>query len=114
VSARGEAGIDLTPSQALGAVLGPLAHRFSPALRMAIVESLGLHPPGQCVELDTGEIALVVAPRREDLARPVIRVIAAPGESERREIAPLAPERSIVRALSAAETPSLDEAVKFA
>lgn len=115
VSARSEAGAAITPAQALGAVLGPLAHRFSPALRTALVESLGFHPPGQCVELDTGVIALVVMPRREDLARPVVRVVAGPGgrpllpgELDGWEGGPLPAERSIVRDLSAEETPEID------
>jgi hypothetical protein len=117
VSARSEAGTSVTPAQALGAVLGPLAHRFSPALRAAIVESLGYHPPGQCVELDTGEIAIVVAPGREDLARPIVRVVAGaggrpllPGEfkGDRWEGGPLPVERSIVRDLTAEETPDIE------
>lgn len=113
VSARSEAGKAVTPAQALGAVLGPLAPGFRPALRSAIVESLGYHPPGQCVELDTGQIALVVAPRREDLARPIVRVVAGasgrpllPGEGW--EGGPLPDERSIVRDLTAEETPEID------
>jgi len=105
-------GSVLTPVQALGAVLGPLATCFDPALRVALVEALGIHPPGQFVELDNGEIALVVAPQAETPARPIVQIMAKPGapalrEDERPAAAPLPEERSIVRDLAADETPGL-------
>jgi len=105
-------GSVLTPVQALGAVLGPLATCFDPALRAALVEALGIHPPGQFVELDNGDIALVVAPQVETPARPIVQIMAKPGapalrEDERPAAAPLPEERSIVRDLAADETPGL-------
>ena len=112
VNTRGDAGRALTPVQALGAVLGPLATRFDPALRAALVEALGIHPPGQFVELDNGEIALVVAPQVDTPARPIVQIVAKPGapalrEDERPAAGPLPEERSIVRDLAAGETPGL-------
>jgi len=102
----------LTPAQALGTVLGPLATCFDPALRAALVEALGIHPPGQFVELDNGVIALVVAPQAETPARPIVQIVAKPGapalrEDERPAAGPLPEERSIVRDLAADETPGL-------
>jgi hypothetical protein len=115
VGARDHAGKPLTPAQALGAVLGPLATRFDPALRAALVEALGIHPPGQFVGLDNGEIALVIAPRGDDPARPIVQVVTTPGgrplhEAERRAGGPLPEERSIVRDLAASEVPGLEAA----
>jgi HD-GYP domain-containing protein (c-di-GMP phosphodiesterase class II) len=80
VSARTAVGTTVTPAQALGMVLGPYGHAFSPALRAALVQSLGFHPPGTCVELDDGFLAVVVAPRPEDPDRPIVRVICGPGK----------------------------------
>jgi len=104
----------VTPAQALGMVLGPYGHAFSPALRAALVQSLGFHPPGTCVELDDGSLAVVVAPRLEDFDRPVVRVIAGPGGrpllAGEWEGGPVPEERSIVRDLTAEETPEFEAA----
>ena len=114
VSARTAVGTTVTPAQALGMVLGPYGHAFSPALRAALVQSLGFHPPGTCVELDDGCLAVVVAPRLDDFERPLVRVIAGPGGRPllpgEWEGGPLPEERSIVRDLSAEETPEFEAA----
>ncbi len=115
VSARTPQGTTVTPAQALGMVLGPYGHAFSPALRAGLVQSLGFHPPGQCVELDDGYIAVVVAPRLEDLDRPIVKVVFAPGArpflpGEGWEGGPLPEDRSIVRDLAAEEVPEFDAA----
>jgi HD-GYP domain-containing protein (c-di-GMP phosphodiesterase class II) len=113
VSARTEAGATVTPAQALGMVLGPYGHAFSPALRAALVQSLGFHPPGQGVELDDGALAVVVGPST-DLAHPIVRVIAGPGGRPllpgEWEGGPLPEERAIVRDLTAEETPEFEAA----
>jgi len=113
VSARTAAGTTVTPAQALGMVLGPYGHAFSPALRAALVQSLGFHPPGTCVELDDESVAVVVAPRLEDMDRPLVRVIAGPGGRPVLpgdwEGGPVPEERSIVRDLTAEETPEFEE-----
>ena len=115
VSARTPQGTTVTPAQALGMVLGPYGHAFSPALRAALVQSLGFHPPGQVVELDDGYIAVVVAPRPEDPARPIVKVIFAPGlrpylPGEAFDGGPLPDDRSIVRDLPAEEVPEFEAA----
>jgi HD-GYP domain-containing protein (c-di-GMP phosphodiesterase class II) len=79
VSARAEVGRSTTPCQALGMVVGPLTGGFDPALKLALVETLGFYPPGQLVELDDGTVAMVVAPNRDDLARPVLQPLTGPG-----------------------------------
>ena len=102
VSARGGVGKATTPAQALGMIVGPLTGGFDPALKVALVETLGFHPPGQLVQLDDGSVAMVIAPDRTNLDRPIIQPCLGP-DGRRLETAaaraggPLPPERSILR-----------------
>ena len=72
---RSPRGRSVTPYQALGMMLGPLADRFDPVMLWALVHSVGFYPPGQLVELSDGRTAVVLAPNKQDLARPHVRVI---------------------------------------
>lgn len=92
------------PQHALGVVLGPLAGRFHPALRAALVQALGVHPPGQIVELDDGAVARVCAADPRDPRRPLLERMTGPAatglESEvRGRVEALADDRRIVRAV---------------
>ena len=112
---RSPRGLDVTPYEALGLMLGPLARRFNPALLWALVQAVGFYPPGQVVELDDGSIALVLAPQPGDFHRPHVRVIVRPDGSrvpaeEPLEFRPLPPERRVQRALSAYEYPAFERA----
>ena len=107
---RSGRGQNVTPYQALGMMLGPLAPRFEPALLWALVRSLGFYPPGQMVTLDDGAVALVLSPNPADLARPNVRVIVnALGQwldpAHRDEFCPLPAERAVMRALRMEEYP---------
>ena len=82
---RSRHGANVTPYQALGMVLGPMRSAFEPVLLWALVQAVGLYPPGQLVELDDGRIALVLAPNAENLAKPHVRVIA---RTDRRRLTP--------------------------
>jgi HD-GYP domain-containing protein (c-di-GMP phosphodiesterase class II) len=109
---RSERGRTVTPCEALGMVLGPLAGRFDPGLRQVLVQSVGFYPPGQLVKLDDGAVAVVLAPDPADLARPHVRIVidALGLRSDAKhpiEFRPLPPERSITRPLRAAEYPDL-------
>jgi hypothetical protein len=91
-------------------MLGPMAHRFEPALLWALVRSVGFYPAGQLVMLDDGFIATALAPNADDPARPHVRVIlSAIGvrlpAGQQIEYRPLPPERRVVRALKIAEYP---------
>lgn len=107
---RSRHGANVTPYQALGMVLGPLRGSFEPVVLWALVQAVGLYPPGQLVELDDQTIALVLAPNPADLERPTVRTIA---RSDRRRIAPeervehnpLPASLKIVRALKAEDYP---------
>lgn len=78
ISARGDVGKSTTPAQALGMIVGPLTGGFDPWLKLALIEVLGIHPPGQFVELDDGTIAMVIAPNRDDIARPILHPVTGP------------------------------------
>jgi hypothetical protein len=99
----------LSPNSALARVIGPLRGLWHPALTAALVRALGVHPPGQYVELDDGSLARAVGPDSTDPERPWIEPVAdARGvtvpAAERRAM-PLPLGRSIVRALPRAEWP---------
>ena len=103
---RSERGAEITPSGALGMMLGPLSAKFDPALLWALVQTVGFYPPGQLVELDDGSIAIVLAPNIEDLARPHVHLITGPKRmaletSEAVELRPIPRGMSVLRALKA-------------
>ena len=105
---RSERGAKVTPYEALGMMLGPLKARFLPAMLWALVMSVGLYPPGQLVEMDDGALAVVLAPNPDDPARPHVRIMReATGYAPHQptEYRPIAPGRSIRRALRAEEYP---------
>jgi HD-GYP domain-containing protein (c-di-GMP phosphodiesterase class II) len=112
---RGARGRSVTPYQALGVMLGPIASRFDPVLLWALVRSVGFYPPGQLVELSDGRTAVVLAPNQEDLARPHVRVIrdecGVPfSPIEAKELRPLPTALSVARALAAHEYPEVSRA----
>ncbi len=107
---RDETGAFRTPNQALATVLGPLAPAFDPALRAALVRSLGLYPPGQIVALDDGALAIVLATAPATPDRPQIEWLTGPegallSADEVRPAGPLPDERRVARALTRAEWP---------
>jgi hypothetical protein len=92
------------PHDALGMVLGPLGGRFHPALRAALVRAVGIHPPGQIVELDDGTVARVCAADPRDPHRPLLERMTGPAaerleRAARGQVAPLPDERRIARAM---------------
>lgn len=99
----------LTPYEALGRVLGPLAPLFPAGLRAALARALGVYPPGQVVEMDDGSIARSLGGLPGEPERPVVEwlVDAAGGgiEPGARSGVPLPPERSVRRALPLAAWP---------
>ncbi len=108
-------GAAITPCEALGKIFGPLASRFDPAMRWALVQSVGIYPPGQMVELDDGSIALVLGPNAADPTRPSVRLrvdaAGVPLEGpDRIELRPLPESRTVRRALRLEEYPRDDAA----
>ncbi len=107
---RSRRGAEVTPSEALGMMLGPMRARFDAAMLWALVQTVGLYPPGQVVELSDGTLAAVLAPNSEDLERPRLRVLT---DREKKLLdpdklfdwQPLPAEMSVVRALKSSEYP---------
>lgn len=113
LAAHAESGRPITPSEALAMVLGGHAERFDPARCWGLVKTVGLYPPGQVVELDDGSIAVVVTPHPTDPARPGVRLLVGAGgvqlaAGEPGERVPLPAERSVRRALGAADHAALE------
>ncbi len=65
----------LSPGGALARIVGPMRSHWHPALSIALVRALGIHPPGQVVELDDGSVARTVVPSPDDLERPWIELL---------------------------------------
>jgi HD-GYP domain-containing protein (c-di-GMP phosphodiesterase class II) len=109
---RSEAGLGVTPYEALGMILGPLAERFDKALLWALVQTVGFYPAGQLVELDDCSVAFVLHPNPNDLARPHVRVVREPnGEvvthGKPREFRPIPNDTQIKRAIPGDEYPAI-------
>jgi putative nucleotidyltransferase with HDIG domain len=65
----------LVPHEAMRLILRSSGTIFDPVLARAFVRVMGLYPVGSVVELDSGELALVVRPGVEDTARPLVKII---------------------------------------
>lgn len=110
VSARAVLGQATTPTQVLGMIVGPFTGGFHPALKLGLIEALGFYPPGQFVEFDDGTLAMVIAPNRDHLDRPVVHPLTGPGRGPIVEPVQwpggILPEgRAIVRALRPSDMP---------
>jgi hypothetical protein len=101
----------LSPNGALARVIGPLRDRWHPALPTALVRVLGLHPPGQYVELDDGSIACALGPDASDPERPWIERVmdtrGVPTLPAQRQATPLPAQHFVRRALPREEWPRL-------
>ena len=64
-----------TPFEALHYLLGTAKASFDPAVRWALVQTVGLYPPGTVMVTDTNIAVLSVAPNAADLRRPHCRVL---------------------------------------
>jgi HD-GYP domain-containing protein (c-di-GMP phosphodiesterase class II) len=71
----------LTQDQALGYMLDHSGTDFDPILLKAFINMLGVYPIGSLLELDTGELALVIeAGKAADGTRPRVVLLAADGQ----------------------------------
>ncbi|MCI0370218.1 MAG: HD-GYP domain-containing protein [candidate division NC10 bacterium] len=79
----------MEPTRAIARMKELAATVFDPAVLEKFIEMLGIYPAGTVVRLDTGELALVLRPNREDSARPVLRILRDPAGNdvpEKREV----------------------------
>ncbi len=67
----------IPPDQAIKVLLREAGTRLDPILVRALIRVVGRFPPGACVELDTGEIAVVIGPGagHTPLSRPRVLLI---------------------------------------
>ncbi|MBI3974828.1 MAG: HD domain-containing protein [Armatimonadetes bacterium] len=65
----------MLPHEAMKFILDRAGKTFDPAVAKVFVHQLGLYPVGSVVELDTGDLGVVVGPGERDLARPVVKVL---------------------------------------
>jgi HD-GYP domain-containing protein (c-di-GMP phosphodiesterase class II) len=71
----------LTQDQALGYMLEHSGTHFDPILLKAFINMLGVYPIGSLLELDTGELALVIEAGKEgDGIRPKVVLLASEGQ----------------------------------
>ncbi len=101
----------VSPTEALGMILGPYSERFDSSLLWALVRTVGFYPAPQIVVMDDDSIGRVLAPNADDPARPSVRVVTTPEgeplpEDRQPEHRPLPADRSIRRALTYAEYPA--------
>ena len=65
----------MEPHQALRKVLEWSSHHFDPQLVQQFIRCVGIYPVGTLVMLASGRLAVVVETGREELFRPVVRVV---------------------------------------
>jgi HD-GYP domain-containing protein (c-di-GMP phosphodiesterase class II) len=71
----------LTQDQALGYMLAHSGVDFDPILLKAFINMLGIYPIGSFLELDSGELALVIDPgKMTDKTRPMVMLLAPGGK----------------------------------
>jgi len=79
----------MEPTRAIARMKELAGTVFDPPVLEKFIEMLGIYPAGTVVRLDTGELALVLRPNREDSARPVVRILrdsAGNDVPEKREV----------------------------
>jgi putative nucleotidyltransferase with HDIG domain len=96
----------MPPDQAIKLIAEGSGKRFHPTLVKVFAQLSGLYPIGTVVELDTGELAVVVRPNSDDLYRPSVRIVPRvlgtrvdPGEVQLSEKNSKGFKRSIVRSI---------------
>jgi HD-GYP domain-containing protein (c-di-GMP phosphodiesterase class II) len=67
-----------TPFEALHYLLGTAKASFDPAVRWALVQTVGLYPPGTVMVTSSNTAVLSTAPNPNDLRRPTVRVLVQP------------------------------------
>jgi HD-GYP domain-containing protein (c-di-GMP phosphodiesterase class II) len=67
-----------TGHEALSTLIGPDRHLFDAAVLWALVQTVGLYPAGTLLETESGHMVLSLNNDREDLRRPLCRVLEYP------------------------------------
>ena len=69
------------PHEAIEFVMASGGDQFDPELVESFVRNIPSYPSGLAVQLNTGEIGIVINPKRGFVARPVVRVCVIPGKA---------------------------------
>ncbi len=64
----------MLPWEAMRVILDGAGKVFDPTLARLFVQVLGLYPVGSVVELDTGELGVVLRPGEREVTRPLVKV----------------------------------------
>ena len=93
-----------TPFEALQYLLGSTRGSFDPAARWALVQTVGLYPPGTVMITSSGTAALSLTPNPADLKRPHCRVLVHPDgrvepEEDGEAWSPMPDSEAVVRVL---------------
>lgn len=64
------------PNQVLAAMFKKSGTAFDPVLIKIFIQTLGLYPVGSLVQLSTGDIGIVIAVNKDDISRPLVKIIA--------------------------------------
>lgn len=79
--------LSFSPDQALGWMLGRAGTDFDPVLLKVFINMLGIYPIGSLLELDTGELALVMDNGEKlDGTRPMVVLLTADGQNGYKKI----------------------------
>ncbi len=65
----------MLPSEAIRLINHQAGKLFDSTLARLFVQVLGLYPSGSVVELDMGELAVVIRPSERDVCRPLVKVV---------------------------------------
>ncbi len=90
-----------SPFEALTFLMGPMQQIFDPAVRWALVRTVGLYPAGTVLRTRSGHVVLAIAPNGGDPRRPTCQLVLRPDGSiapeEDPEIwDPMPPEEQVV------------------
>lgn len=69
----------MLPHDAITFILARAGKIFDPVVARIFVRQVGLYPVGSVVELDSGEVGVVVAPAEREVARPVVSLVRSRG-----------------------------------
>ncbi|MGB9599120.1 MAG: HD-GYP domain-containing protein, partial [Myxococcota bacterium] len=98
----------MKPDEALRKIISFSSKRYDPILVKAFVSSIGLYPPGTIVELNNGDMGIVLKsnPQYENIERPIIKIINSPESYKSGNIINLAeiPALTIKRSIDPNET----------
>ncbi|MDQ7851284.1 MAG: HD domain-containing protein [Armatimonadota bacterium] len=69
----------MLPHEAITFILARAGKVFDPVVARIFVQQEGLYPVGSVVELDSGEVGVVIAPAEREVARPVVSLVRGRG-----------------------------------